>query len=123
MTDDSMLAAHLLGLEVSLHRHEVRRSRDQLERLLAPDFREFGRSGRIYDRATNIRALLAEAPRDNPPPLVSDVACALLAADCALLTYRTTRRDDGGDISSLRSSIWKSESGTWRMIFHQGTPA
>ena len=37
-------------LEESLWRHETRFDRDYLQRVLHPDFFEFGRSGRVWTR-------------------------------------------------------------------------
>jgi hypothetical protein len=54
---------------------------------------------------------------------VTDLECALLAEDVALVTYRTSRTDalGGIQISSLRSSIWTKKPGGWLLRFHQGT--
>jgi len=54
------LLQEILDFETSLHRPEIRRSRIDVERLLGPEFIEFGRSGRVYDRRSVIEALVAE---------------------------------------------------------------
>lgn len=41
----------LKSLEEALLRPEVRRSRLEMDALLADDFMEYGRSGRVYDKA------------------------------------------------------------------------
>jgi hypothetical protein len=46
-----LLLETLQSLELELHRPEVRSNRNVLDRLLHPEFREFGRSGHIYERA------------------------------------------------------------------------
>jgi len=117
------LREQLLTLEMSLHRAEVRRSRLMLERLLAPDFTEFARSGRVYDRRSIIDYLLNEdAALTAVLPQVSDVGCTALSADCILLTYRTSRVVAGSLIETLRSSIWNHREDEWVMVFHQATP-
>jgi len=49
-------------LEEELLRPEIRRSADQVSRLLADEFIEFGSSGAIYDKCRIIEALQQEAP-------------------------------------------------------------
>jgi hypothetical protein len=112
----------LRALEVALHQPSVRRDRGRLERLLHPDFREFGRSGRAYDRAE----LLELLPQERQPDQVwsQDFALQPLAAGSALLTYRSARIAADGTLErhTNRSSVWQLTSEGWRMLFHQGTP-
>jgi hypothetical protein len=112
----------LRALEVALHQPSVRRDRGQLERLLHPDFREFGRSGRAYDRAELLELLTQEPQPDQV--WSQDFALQLLAAGVALLTYRSARVTADGTLErhSNRSSVWQLTSEGWRMLFHQGTP-
>jgi hypothetical protein len=110
-------------LEERLMQPAIRRSPDEMSRLLASDFLEFGRSGRTYDRTAIIRSL-SEAGESDGSPTVSDFVTRALAEDVVLVTYRTVRHDAaaGEEIHSLRSSIWKRTDGRWQMAFHQGTP-
>jgi hypothetical protein len=98
-------------LETSLHRHEIRASPERASALIADDFVEFGKSGKVYDKAT----VLAQMKREQPGPqvLVEDFAVRALAPEVVLVTYRT---------SALRSSIWVRREGKWQLVFHQGTP-
>ena len=66
----------LQRLEEELLRPEVRRSPEKMAALLADDFLEFGRSGRIYDKA-NILATAAEQcdGRLSCDPLVARDPC------------------------------------------------
>lgn len=128
MDADPVLVAHLLDLESDLLRPEIRRSRDRLEALLAPDFLELGASGRTYDRASLVAALADEASAahagEEPASVrVEAFAVRLLARDVALATYRSVRTGTDGEVAtvSLRSSIWRRDAGAWRMVFHQGT--
>jgi hypothetical protein len=119
------LVAHLRTLEEDLLRAAIRGSPPELEARLAPDFVEFGRSGRVYDRAALVAALAAEGDDDSPVVRVRDFAVRRLAPDVALATYRSVREDAAGGPSSvaLRSSIWRREGDAWQMVFHQGTAA
>jgi hypothetical protein len=91
-----------------------------VDRLLADDFMEIGRSGRLYDKAQILSALGAESgvlavETDN-------FKFRPIADGVVLLTYFTRTTDDAGSYSALRSSIWKQIDGRWQMLFHQGTP-
>ena len=97
-------------LETRLHRSDVRSSPSLAAELIADDFLEFGKSGRVYDKATILAAMQREPPRG--PIDVEDFAARELAPGVVLVTYRG---------SALRSSIWVLQDGKWRMAFHQGT--
>lgn len=88
--------------------------------LLSDEFTEFGSSGRAYDK----RSILEVLPSlDHFRSQFHDLRAAVLAKGLVLVTYRFTRTPPGGSPArSLRSSIWRLESGRWRMLFHQGTP-
>jgi hypothetical protein len=117
----AILEAHLRGLEEDLLRPEIRRSRAELEARLAPEFAEFGRSGRVYDRAALIAALADEEPG---MVVISAFTVRLLAPGVALATYRSRAIGLGGrPVLALRSSIWRRDDERWLLVFHQGTPA
>lgn len=117
------LLHELQALEVELHHPGVRCSRERLQQLLHPEFHEVGRSGRIYDRATIVSFLAAQA---SPPAVASD-AFAVLEIDprAALLTYRSAHIEEGGRLvnHALRSSLWLRTSAGWQLRYHQGTAA
>ncbi len=79
-------------------------------RLIADDFLEFGRSGRVWTRDA-IRDVL-EGPPCSPGP-IDGFDVTELAEGVALVTYRTA--------DANRSSIWVRRDGRWQMRFHQGT--
>jgi len=124
MDADSDFVAPLLALERELLRPEVRASRPALEALLAADFIEIGRSGRVYDREGIIGALAGEAPGDRAAARIEAFGVRILAPGIALATYRTVGDGQGGAAGTRRSSIWRRDAdGAWRMTFHQGTPS
>jgi hypothetical protein len=108
-------------MEERLLHPEVRSSGDELSRLLADDFIEFGSSGAIYNKQQIISSLAREQPMEWS---IADFSVRVLADDVVLLTYRSTGRDPATaeEWHSLRSSIWKLHDARWQMIFHQGTP-
>ncbi len=115
--DDAALTALLLQQEETLLTPHVRRSEAALAQLLAPEFLEFGSSGRVFDRPAIITTL-----RDETDPLsnadVRDFRCVRLGPDAALVTYMLLRAPAA---SSLRSSVWVLRQQRWVMVFHQGT--
>lgn len=118
----SALLTEIQTLEAQLHHPGVRCSREQLERLLHPNFHEVGRSGRPYSRETVIQHLAAQ---DTQPSVQSgNYAVTVLADDCALLTYRSAHRQSDGSLAdhALRSSVWMRTDGVWQLYYHQGTP-
>jgi len=119
---DDELAEHLRTLELALLDPAVRRDRVQVAALLAKDFFEFGSSGRVWLRAETIALLATE---DYTPPEMECFRCDRIAADVALVTYKSVRRDgaSGEKAVALRSSLWVREASGWRVRFHQGTKA
>lgn len=113
-----MLLDKLKELECSLH--GVRRhDRDWLELLLHQEFRENTRSGLMVNRAETIESLVNE--RSALHILSSDFQIISLDENFAILQYRSCNPD--GSRASLRSSCWvRSDTGQWKLAFHQGTP-
>ena len=118
------IATLLWSLEQMLLNPAVRRDRAQVSALLTDDFVEFGASGRVWTR-DEIIAMLANQGEAWSPPAMEDFHCRLIGGRAALVTYRTLGLDPatGRRTVSLRSSLWTKESGTWKMLFHQGTGA
>jgi hypothetical protein len=108
MTDE------VVELELRLLEPEVRADRAEVERLLHPEFREFGSAGRVWDRASMV-ATLAEDP--GPRAQATEVKARLLAPDVVLVTYVA----ESAGRRSLRSSLWVRGEDGWRVLFHQGT--
>ena len=109
----------LQRLEEDLWRPEIRFDRAQLEGVIAPDFFEYGRSGRVHSRED----ILATAPEHFETQLpLRNFDARLLGPDIAQLTYDSIVRYDGEWLYSRRSSIWSRSSGKWLLRFHQGTP-
>ena len=116
----SEVVQELKGLEEMLLRPEVRRSRLKMDSLLADDFIEYGRSGRIYDKA----AILETADKAFDGQLsLHGFSAKALAPSVVLVNYSSLlRHADGNESHSLRSSIWSQTEKGWKLVFHQGTP-
>ena len=113
-------AEELKRLEEALLRPDVRRSPEQMDALLADDFVEFGKSGRMYGKADLLD--IAAQPCDGRLSL-REFSATALAPSVALVTYRSMLRTADGRVRyALRSSIWTRTAQGWRLVFHQGTP-
>jgi hypothetical protein len=121
---DNDLLEHLKALESELHRLETRQNRSRLDRLLHPEFLEFGRSGRRYSR-NEVLAEFSSASAAMEAVHAQHVELVELGRGAALLTYVSTHKTATGELHrrTLRSSLWLETETGWRMRFHQGTAA
>ncbi len=103
----------VVRLELMLLDPAVRNDPEQLLTFLHPQFREYGASGRTWDRQSIPQA----AGGTNDPIAATDVAARRLGPDAVLVTYRS----DAAGRRALRSSTWVREAGRWLVLFHQGT--
>lgn len=110
------MAKLICELEEKLLNTEVRTSPDELSRLLADDFFEFGSSGKVWHK----RDLMGEEGAGEVRMTLSGFELHPLSGEAVLATYRIMNEETGGE--TLRSSIWKFRDGRWQMFFHQGTP-
>jgi hypothetical protein len=106
-----MIEDEIREAEQQLLTPAVRASAHALDRLVADQFVEFGSSGCVYSKQDVINQALA---KPNVTVKITDFRVSVLSLDVALATYRTG--------ASLRSSIWRREGSSWRIVFHQGTP-
>lgn len=115
------LTQQFYNLETTLLKPEVRSSREELDKLLADDFMEFGSSGSVYRKPNTLANLTTNT--DKVVYEVNDFEAKELSESFVLTTFKTKRTINDIDVVvSLRSSIWKKTNGSWQMFFHQGTP-
>ncbi len=106
-------------LETELWHESTRFDTAHMNDLLAPDFIEIGRSGRVYQRDE----ILAVAPQPIGALLPLPEFCVrLLSTDIALVTYNSIVTSNGTVMYAHRSSIWSRTARGWMLRFHQGTP-
>lgn len=108
---------HLERLEEGLWRAETRFDQAWMERVLAPGFFEFGRSGRIYSREDTLA--IPARPID---ATLEDVEAHPLGTDVALVTYTSVETYEGEEQLANRSSLWSRTEDGWQLLFHQATP-
>ena len=115
MKEICSLENQLLQLEIKLLQPEIRRSKDELSKLLAESFFEFGSSGKVLYKDEDINEIqLGEVQMH-----LSDFEIHPLSEEIVLTTYKIY--NELNEQFSLRSSIWKFINGHWKMHFHQGT--
>lgn len=118
MTDELKEKIH--GLEEQLLQPEVRRDPGQLSELIADDFIEYGRSGKVY-RKKDVMELLPAAPGIEME--MEEYHARTLSPQVVLLSYRLTSHEEESSEGSRseRSSIWRLTDGRWQIVFHKGT--
>jgi len=104
----------ILRLEQALASRDPAGVPGGLMSLIADDFLEFGRSGRVWT-AASIRDVIEAPPGE--PVSIDHFAVDELAEGVVLATYLIR-----GEPSVNRSSIWVRRDGRWVIRFHQGTP-
>lgn len=106
-------------LEEQLWREDTRFDYERMDKLFAPDFLEFGGSGRIHNRQVLISVQPSPIVVQLPLP---DFKARRLAPDVVQVTYNTIVRNEGIVQYRRRSSIWTKSAEGWVIRFHQGTP-
>jgi hypothetical protein len=71
-------------------------------------------SGKVYNKQEILNGLPSEQPRSF---YMINFEIKPLSEDTLLAIYKLQEKD----ATSLSSSIWKLYSGSWQLIFHQGT--
>lgn len=111
--------AHLYELEESLWRDETRFDQEYMEQVLAVDFFEFGRSGKIYTRA---ECLAIPAQKIGAKFPLREFHINELTSEVVQVTYISEIVGANGKTHlGNRSSLWQKSDGRWQLKFHQGT--
>ena len=108
----------LQKLEEELWVAETRFDRPYMEKIMASDFFEFGRSGRVHSRESCLSH--EPVPIDAIIPL-QNLQIRRLTQDVAQVTYDSEVAYDGVVEKGRRSSIWTRSGDSWKLRFHQGT--
>jgi hypothetical protein len=108
------------ALELSFFDFGVRHSIDKLNELIADNFVEYGRSGKVLNKKDIISLLLNTEP---PAAKLENFKIKNLSDDFLLVNYISIiNKKDKLAEKTLRTSIWKLYGEKWKVIFHQGTP-
>ena len=109
---------NLKELEESLWKSETRFDLAHQEKVFAPDFFEFGRSGRTYTREQMVRS--TSLPINAKMPL-QNFKIHPLDAFHVLVTYISEVQHEELEKAN-RCSVWSKTENGWQLRFHQGTP-
>jgi ribonuclease HI len=101
--------------EMELLDPDVRANPVRVRDLLHDDFVEFGSTGKVYNKRLLLDMLKGEKAAK---VVIREFSVRQLAADTALVTYRTV--GESGQ-EARRSSVWIRSDGAWKLAFHQGT--
>jgi hypothetical protein len=105
-------------LEESLWKSETRFNEEYMRTIMAKDFFEFGRSGKIYSIDEVLSASYQEIGAKLP---LKDFAIHEIDEKVVLITYISEVQYDEIEIGN-RSSLWLKNEDGWKLKFHQGTP-
>lgn len=99
---------------------ECRADAARFQRLLAPDFHEFGTSGTEIGYEGTAARVAAATDRGGPPIQVENMRGWLLADGLVMLKYIS----ENVGRRSNRTSLWRrTAGGQWQIFHHQGTLA
>lgn len=118
MTLSDVESQKLRDLEESLWKPNYRFDLDHQEKVFAPDFFEFGRSGRVYTRQELIKTEYQLIKAVLPLPKFK---IHIIDENTVLVTYESVVQYEGIERAN-RSSIWSRVGTEWQLRFHQGTP-
>jgi hypothetical protein len=122
MDDETLIK----GLEEKLLLQKIRSSREELEKLISPDFFEYGSSGKIYNYLGTIAYLLTNSV-DTFNYTFVNFKTRRLSDDIILALYILEIEKSHKIHITNRSSLWRreddleEEDSVWQIIFHQGT--
>ena len=117
-SDAERQIAAAVAAELESLSRECRVDPRRLERLLAPDFHEFGASGGELGFAGTAELVAAATDPAGEPIRVENLRGQLLADGLVMLKYTS----DNGTRRANRTSLWRrSPDGHWQIFHHQGT--
>ena len=97
---------------------ECRADASRFERLLAPDFHEFGASGGEIGYSGTAELVARSTAPDDERIKVENMRGQLLADGLVMVKYTSENRGR----RSNRTSLWRrTEAGHWQIFHHQGT--
>jgi hypothetical protein len=107
----------VVALERELLDPACRVDPDRVAALLADDFVEIGKSGRVWSRDDVVAALAAEPGMDGIT--IGPMSGQQIAVGHVVVRYTT--HHDGGPRTVHRTGWWRQSTHGWRCWFHQAT--
>lgn len=108
----------LIAREPLFHRPEFGTTREDFDRMMAPDFWEVTASSRRVSREFTLN-LLADRYKNSTDELweIADFRCREIGPANYLVTYTLFQ----GPRVTRRATLWRRASQGWQSLFHQGT--
>lgn len=113
---DPTVLDSVVALERELQTIACRSNPDRVRQLLAEDFEEVGASGKVWDLRSTL-ALLDSEGGDAAEIEVHDLVARQVAEGIVMVRWDSDR----GGRRARRTSLWRQEGTTWRLVHHQGT--
>lgn len=112
----------ILRLENNLLRADVRKSAEKINEILSDDFVELSSSGSEYHYKKG-DVFQAEDDERSLDWEILNFDIKEIDDKCVLATYKVVKHDEMDERKrySLRSSLWRKEGQSFKMLFHQGT--
>jgi hypothetical protein len=115
------ITEHIEQLELKLLHTDFTVNSALIDDFLSVDFEEISENGQVNSRNSVIHWLLH---KDNDVQwLLKDFRIKVLTEDLVLANYIAKKCNNRDSISkeSTRTSLWRHQEGTWKMVFHQAT--
>ena len=104
--------SQVFELEKALLSNEVRRNPQALNLLIADDFVEFGKSGKVWNKCDILASLPLQCEAQYE---ILHFSVIFETSSIACVEYKLS---ESGEIS-LRRSIWKFIDKRWQMVLHK----
>lgn len=108
----------LLKLEMSLWINETRGNFTYMNQVLHPEFLEYGKSGRVYNKEEILKDMDVQINSVFPFP---NLNVKQVDDNTYLVTYQSVLQNGATREICNRSSIWISNGEKLQIIHHQGT--
>lgn len=118
MPQSNEVLVELMAREPIFHRAEFGTTREDFEKLMAPNFWEVTASGRRISREFVLDTLENRYKNSTEDVWeIGDFCCQQLAPDNYLVTYTLLQNQR----ITRRTTLWRRNSQGWQILFHQGT--
>jgi hypothetical protein len=109
----------VIEMELKLLDKDIRNNKNELNKYISKEFIEYGSSGKIYTYDDTL--CLSSNDEEQIDYKILKMDAKILSENIILLLYIIEISNDNKKIITNRSSIWKKDNNSWKIIFHQGT--
>ena len=105
----------ILDKEKSLFKYEYMKVINYLEELIDDNYKEIGKSGKVFNKEDIIEYL--SNLKEDRNITIYNYNCRKISTNIFLVHYITKNNND----NIFRTSIWKKENNKFKIIFHQAS--